>query len=236
MRYSAIRVALPRHNTSTPVAAGSSVPVWPTFDIPNSVRALATTSWDVHPAGLLMTSTPSKATPARRSVRSSFTTIVLPLCRLRLYLIQQRHHPLHPIERGILDKRQLGDVPQLQAPPQLAPDEPLGQRQHRQRLWRLPLSEPVPGRCRSIVQTPTTIGREDQSFAATLSTVKTSNRSPGLTSLKFSTVMPHSYPACTSFTSSLKRRSEASLPSYTTTPSRTTRTLAPARTIVPSVT
>src|SRR2546425_850057 len=100
------------------------------------------------------------------------------------------------------------------------------------RIWRLPLSEPVPGRCRSIVQTPTTIGREDQSFAATLSTVKTSNRSPGLTSLKFSTVMPHSYPACTSFTSSLKRRSEASLPSYTTTPSRTTRTLAPARTIV----
>src|SRR5947209_16709859 len=131
MRYSAIRVALPRHNTSTPVAAGSSVPVWPTFDIPNSVRALATTSWDVHPAGLLMTSTPSKATPARRSVRSSFTTIVLPLCRLRLYLIQQRHHPLHPIERGILDKRQLWDVPQLQAPPQLAPDEPLGPRQHR---------------------------------------------------------------------------------------------------------
>src|SRR5436309_14007270 len=108
MRYSAIRVALPRHNTSTPVAAGSSVPVPPTFDIPSSVRALATTSCDVHPAGLLMTRTLSKATPARRSGISSFTTIVLPLCRLQLYLIRQRHLPRHPIERGILDKRQLG--------------------------------------------------------------------------------------------------------------------------------
>src|SRR2546425_3066420 len=66
-------VALPKHNTSTPVAAGSSVPVWPTLGIPSSVRARATTSWDVQPAGLLMTSTPSKTTPDRRSVRSSFT-------------------------------------------------------------------------------------------------------------------------------------------------------------------
>src|SRR5436853_720960 len=134
MRYSAIRVALPRHNTSTPVAAGSSVPVWPTLCNPSSVRARATTSWDVRPAGLLMTSTPSKATPAWRSVRSRFTMVVLRLGRLWLYLIQQGHHSLHPIERGILDKRQRGDVPQLQAPPQLASDEPLGPRQHRQRL------------------------------------------------------------------------------------------------------
>src|SRR5437879_13164938 len=120
MRYSAIRVALPRHNTSTPVAAGSSVPVWPTFDIPNSVRALATTSWDVHPAGLLMTSTPSKATPDRRSVRSSFTPVVLRLGRLGPHLIQQGHHPLHPIERGILEERQSGDGPKLPSAAQRA--------------------------------------------------------------------------------------------------------------------
>src|SRR5437660_11481178 len=117
MRYSAIRVARPKHNTSTPVAAGSSVPVWPTLGIPSSVRALATTSWDVHPAGLLMTSTPSKATTDRRSVRSSFTTVVLRLGRVGPHLIPQGSHALHLIERGILEERQRGDVPQLQAPP-----------------------------------------------------------------------------------------------------------------------
>src|SRR5206468_672915 len=137
MRYSAIRVALPKHNTSTPVAAGSSVPVWPTLGIPSSVRARATTSWDVHPAGLLMTSTPSKVTPDRRSVRSSFMTVFLSLGRLGPHLIQQGHHPLHPIERGILEEPQRRDVPQLQAPPQLAPDEALGPCQHRQRLHLL---------------------------------------------------------------------------------------------------
>src|SRR5713226_3419310 len=122
MRYSAIAVALPKHNPSTPVAAGSSVPVWPTLGIPSSVRARATMSWDVHPAGLLMTRTPSKPTPARRSARSSFTTVVLRLGRLGPHLIQQGHHPLYPIERGILKEHQRGDVPQLQAPAHLTPD------------------------------------------------------------------------------------------------------------------
>src|SRR5438874_4020858 len=134
MRYSAIRVALPRHTTSTPVAAGSSVPVWPTLGTPSSVRTRTTTSWDVHPAGLLTTSTPSMVTPAWRLARSSFTWVVLRLGRLGPHLVQQGHYPLHPVKRGVLDKRQRGDVPQLQAPPQLAPDEPLGPRQHRQRL------------------------------------------------------------------------------------------------------
>src|SRR3989441_11433525 len=119
-------VALPKHNTSTPVAAGSSVPVWPTLGIPSSVRARATTSWDVHPAGLLMTSTPSKTTPDRRSVRSSFTTVVLRLGRLGPHLIPQGHHPLHPIERGILEERQPGGGPHLQTPPQTPPHEALG--------------------------------------------------------------------------------------------------------------
>src|SRR5260370_10308859 len=47
--------------------------------------------------------------------------------------------------------------------------------------------------------------------------------------------MPHSWPDCTSFTSSLKRFSVDSLPSCTTTLSRIRRTLAP-RSTVPSVT
>src|ERR1700721_2083925 len=41
--------------------------------------------------------------------------------------------------------------------------------------------------------------------------------------------MPHSWPDCTSFTSSLKRFSVDSLPSCTTTLSRIRRTLAPRR-------
>src|SRR5204863_4067668 len=51
-------------------------------------------------------------------------------------------------------------------------------------------------------------------------------RSPTFRSLKFSTPIPHSNPSRTSRTSSLKRLSEDSVPSYTSTPSRTTRTRA----------
>src|SRR2546429_8518731 len=117
MRYSAIRVARPKHNTSTPVAAGSSVPVWPTLGIPSSVRARATTSWDVHPAGLLMTSTPSKTTPDRRSVRSSFTAVVLPLGPPGAPPIPQRPHPPPPPQRGVLEGRPPGGGPPRLTPP-----------------------------------------------------------------------------------------------------------------------
>src|SRR5256714_1073038 len=51
-------------------------------------------------------------------------------------------------------------------------------------------------------------------------------RSPTFTSLKFSTPMPHSKPSRTSRTSSLKRLSDASVPSYTSTPLRISRTRA----------
>ena len=66
-----------------------------------------------------------------------------------------------------------------------------------------------------------------QSFAkyylATSSMIKASRISPSLMSLNFSRPTPHSYPSATSFTSSLKRRSEEILSSKITTPSRTTR-------------
>src|SRR5712691_11248985 len=61
---------------------------------------------------------------------------------------------------------------------------------------------------------------------ATSSIRYASIRSPTFKSLKFSTPMPHSKPSRTSRTSSLKRLSEASVPSYTSTPSRITRTFA----------
>src|SRR6266566_4761220 len=65
-------------------------------------------------------------------------------------------------------------------------------------------------------------------------------RYPTFKSLKFSTPMPHSNPSRTSRTSSLKRLSEARVPSYTSTPSRTTRTRAvrgmtPERTKLPAI-
>src|SRR6266480_3275022 len=72
---------------------------------------------------------------------------------------------------------------------------------------------------------------------ATSSMRYASIRSLTFRSLKFSTPMPHSNP---SRTSSLKRLSEARVPSYTSTPSRTTRTRAvrgitPERTKLPAI-
>src|SRR5690349_7144604 len=54
----ASRVALPRPSTSTPVAIGSSVPVWPTSRCPNARRTRYTASWLVIPFGLSMQRTP----------------------------------------------------------------------------------------------------------------------------------------------------------------------------------
>src|SRR5713101_1980392 len=75
---------------------------------------------------------------------------------------------------------------------------------------------------------------------ATSSIRYASIRSPTFRSLKFSTPMPHSNPSRTSRTSSLKRLSEARVPSYTSTPSRITRTRAvrgmtPLRTRLPAI-
>src|SRR5687767_5851107 len=54
----AMRVASPRHSGNTPVAAGSSVPVWPTLRVLSAERTCRTTSNDVGPAGLSITRTP----------------------------------------------------------------------------------------------------------------------------------------------------------------------------------
>src|SRR5687767_8620444 len=63
------RVALPTPSTSTPVAIGSSVPAWPTLRVPARRRPRPTTSWEVQPAGLSTTSSPSGAL-MRRSVEA----------------------------------------------------------------------------------------------------------------------------------------------------------------------
>src|SRR5688500_1606123 len=70
---------------------------------------------------------------------------------------------------------------------------------------------------------------------ATSTTSKTSIWSPTWMSLKFLIDKPHSNPAFTSRTSSLKRLSESSSPVCTTTPARMRRTAAPRRT-TPSAT
>src|SRR5947209_8731382 len=60
--YSVSRVAAPTHSTSTPVASGSSVPVWPTR-VPrgNQRRARSTAPREVRPEGLSRTSKPCAA-------------------------------------------------------------------------------------------------------------------------------------------------------------------------------
>src|SRR6267378_5557906 len=75
---------------------------------------------------------------------------------------------------------------------------------------------------------------------ATSSTRYDSIRSLTFTSLKFSMPMPHSNPSRTSRTSSLKRLSDDSVPSYTSTPLRTMRTrpvrgMTPLRTKHPAI-
>src|SRR3954462_12228661 len=59
LRNCASRVALPRTSSRTPVAIGSSVPVWPIRFSRRARRIRATTSCDVGPAGLSTTSRPS---------------------------------------------------------------------------------------------------------------------------------------------------------------------------------
>src|SRR5213080_1317872 len=90
-------------------------------------------------------------------------------------------------------------------------------------------ASPTPGRAHAGV-----------SERATSSTLYASIRSPTLMSLNPSIPMPHSKPSRTSRTSSLKRLSDAMLPSYTSTPSRITRTrdvrgMTPERTKHPAM-
>src|SRR5438034_4103209 len=58
LRKRASRVARPTTSGSTPLAAGSSVPVWPMRRSPRRRRIRSTTSWDVGPEGLSMTRRP----------------------------------------------------------------------------------------------------------------------------------------------------------------------------------
>src|SRR5947208_765435 len=62
MRYGVSLVASPIRIGRTPVAAGSSVPAWPTRRTPSRRRRSATTSNDVTPEPLLTTSTPEPPT------------------------------------------------------------------------------------------------------------------------------------------------------------------------------
>src|SRR5438128_12488851 len=59
LRKRARRVAGPITSGSTPLARGSSVPVWPMRRSPSTRRSRATTSCEVGPAGVSMTSRPS---------------------------------------------------------------------------------------------------------------------------------------------------------------------------------
>src|SRR6185312_6204504 len=74
------RVARPSRRTSSPVANGSRVPMWPMLRSPYTRRAMSTTSFEVIPAGLSTSSRPDT------SPSSPFTVRVfrLDLCQERL--------------------------------------------------------------------------------------------------------------------------------------------------------
>ena len=82
-RYSAMRVPRPTRIGSTPVAAGSSVPAWPTFGPLKSPRTLATISWEVQPAGLWMLRIPSPTSMLRFSV--TMTVVISMLKKKMVY-------------------------------------------------------------------------------------------------------------------------------------------------------
>src|SRR5579863_10010043 len=60
-----MRVARPTMISSSPVANGSSVPAWPVLTPPSARRTEATTSCEVTPAGLSISSTPSTEASSR---------------------------------------------------------------------------------------------------------------------------------------------------------------------------
>src|SRR6516165_9834666 len=150
------RVALPTPTTRTPVASGSSVPAWPTRLVPVRRRSFATTSWEVHPAGLSMMSSPSAVWLV--------TETVLPVGRdavgvgvagrLRAFprrgqgfvrgagLGHQFFHVACAFGQGVADELKRRRVPQPGLAPHLGPDEP-GRALQRGRGTRLFLSRPV---------------------------------------------------------------------------------------------
>src|SRR5215467_8871615 len=150
------RVALPTPTTSTPVASGSSVPAWPTRLVPVRRRSFATTSWEVHPAGLSMMSSPSAvwlvieaALPVGRDTIGVW--VAGRLCafpRRGQGLVRgaglghQLFHVARAFGQGVADELKRRRVPQPGLPPHLGPDQP-GRALQRRRGARLLLGRPV---------------------------------------------------------------------------------------------
>src|ERR1051326_4727197 len=72
MSFSESLVARPRRRINNPVALGSSVPQCPTFLISKFRRMFSTTSWEVGPAGLSMSSAPSSVSKVCMSGKGAF--------------------------------------------------------------------------------------------------------------------------------------------------------------------
>src|SRR5215471_16520717 len=133
------RVALPTPTTSTPVASGSSVPAWPTRLVPVRRRSFATTSWEVHPAGLSMMSSPSAVWVAGRL--RAFPRRGQGLVR-GAGLGHQFFHVARAFGQGVADELKRRRVAQPGLPPHLGPDQP-GRALQRRRGARLLLGRPV---------------------------------------------------------------------------------------------
>src|SRR5215468_4182477 len=150
------RVALPTPTTSTPVASGSSVPAWPTRLVPVRRRSFATTSWEVHPAGLSMMSRPSAVWLVIEAVLpvGRDTVGVWVTGRHRAFarrgqglvrgagLCHQFFHLARALGQGVADELKRRRMPQAGLAPNLGPDEP-GRALQRGRGGRLLLGRPV---------------------------------------------------------------------------------------------
>src|SRR5215472_9448454 len=175
------RVAFPTPTTRTPVASGSSVPAWPTRLVPVRRRSFATTSCEVHPAGLSMMSSPSadwlviEAILAAGRVRRG-TVGVWVTGRLRAFprrgegLVRgartgdQFLHVTSTFGQGVPDELQRRRVPQPGLAPDLGPDEP-GRALQRGRGALLLLRRPVHGvvdRCLAQIVGDPGVGDRDE--------------------------------------------------------------------------
>src|SRR4051812_36179875 len=115
------------HTGSTPVAKGSSVPVWPTLRVPRPRRTWSTTSWDAGPAGLSTTSTPSIALLVvvfGRGVGSGFRGRIGGAGRgRRPDLLEELGHAIARLQALVVLEQQLRGVAQAQALPERAAKE-----------------------------------------------------------------------------------------------------------------
>src|SRR4051794_20157275 len=139
VRNRSSRVTLPTPTSSTPVASGSSVPACPTFFVCRMPRSLATTSCDVHPAALSMTTRPLAPSTIRFKVAQHVLDATglaldgvrlerqhgsaLHACLRRDRALQADAHLVERFDHGVVALGALGRVDEDRRMPQIGVDD-----------------------------------------------------------------------------------------------------------------